>query len=78
MAAKRGSYDQALKLLDQAEKMAPDLPLLYQYRANVAYLMGDRAAAVAALKEGLRLEPDNALFQANLKRLEQPPAAAKP
>ena len=60
------------------KRIAPRFALIYQYRANVAYLMGDRAAAVAALKEGLRLEPDNALFQANLKRLEQPPAAAKP
>src|SRR5262249_32950836 len=38
---------------------------------NVAYLMGDRSAAVAALRKGLELEPDNALFRENLKRLEQ-------
>ena len=74
-AARRGDYQEAMKILDEAARVAPRFALVYQYRANVAYLMGDRAAAVAALKEGLRLEPDNALFQANLKRLEQPPAA---
>jgi tetratricopeptide (TPR) repeat protein len=78
-AARRGDYQEAMKTLDEAARIAPRYALVYQYRANVAYLMGDRAAAIAALKQGLALEPDNALFQANLKRLEQPPAAeAKP
>jgi tetratricopeptide (TPR) repeat protein len=75
-AARRGDYQEAMKTLDEAARIAPRYALVYQYRANVAYLMGDRAAAIAALKQGLALEPDNALFQANLKRLEQPPAAA--
>ena len=58
---------------------------VFQYRANVAYLMGDRAAAKAALTRALALEPDNALFRSNLERLEReaatptaPPAAAPP
>ena len=60
-----------MKQLDEAQRIAPNLALLYQYRSNVAYLMGDRQAAIAALRQGLRLEPDNALFRENLKRLEQ-------
>jgi hypothetical protein len=42
---------------------------VYQYRSNVAYLMGDREAAIEALRRGLEAEPDNALFRENLKRL---------
>jgi Type I phosphodiesterase / nucleotide pyrophosphatase/Tetratricopeptide repeat len=48
---------------------APDYVLVYQYRSNVAYLMGDRAAAIAALERALELEPDNALFRVNLEGL---------
>ena len=71
MAAKRGSYDQAIKLLDQAEEMAPELPLVFQYRANVAYLMGDKKGAIAALEKAIQLEPDNILYRENLKRLRE-------
>ena len=73
-AARRGDYADAERKLAEAGRLAPRLALLFQYRANVAYLKGDRAGAIAALKEGLKLEPDNALFRENLKRLEQPPA----
>ena len=47
------------------------LPLLYQYRANVAYLRATRAGAIAALEQGLKLEPDNALFR---REPQAPPA----
>ena len=70
LTARRGDYAAAMRLLDQAEAIAPRYALVQQYRSNVAYLMGDRAAAIAALKKGLALEPDNALFQENLRRLE--------
>jgi predicted AlkP superfamily phosphohydrolase/phosphomutase len=70
-AARRGAYADAMKKLDQAQKIAPRFALLYQYRSNVAYLMGDRAGAVAALEQGLRIEPDNVLFKENLRRLRQ-------
>ncbi len=68
-AARRGDYDTAVTLLDHAETMAPEYSLVFQYRSNVAYLMGDREAAIAALERALELEPDNALFRENLKRL---------
>jgi predicted AlkP superfamily phosphohydrolase/phosphomutase len=72
-AARRGDYKVAMRKLDEAERLAPRLSLLYQYRSNVAYLMGDRAAAIAALQKGLALEPDNALFRENLKQLQKAP-----
>ncbi len=67
--ARKGNYEQAMRLLDAAERRAPELVLVYQYRANVAYLMGDAAAGIAALEKALEIEPDNALFRANLERL---------
>ncbi|MEX0880848.1 MAG: alkaline phosphatase family protein [Thermoanaerobaculia bacterium] len=73
-AARRGDYAAAAAKLDQAQALAPRLALIYQYRANVAYLKGDRAAAIDALRQGLKLEPDNALFRENLKRLEGQPS----
>src|SRR5262249_33341753 len=72
-AARRGDYAEAMRGLDEAQKIAPRYALVYQYRSNVAYLMGDRKAAVDALKMGLRIEPDNALFQENLRRIQQAP-----
>jgi tetratricopeptide (TPR) repeat protein len=69
-AARRGDYQGAMAMLDEAEQVAPRYALVYQYRANVAFLMGDRARAKAALHKALELEPDNALFRTNLERLE--------
>lgn len=68
-AARRANYEEAIRLLAEAEKVAPHFVLIYQYRSNVAYLMGDQAGAVAALEKGLEIEPDNALFKTNLERL---------
>jgi tetratricopeptide (TPR) repeat protein len=61
-----------MRALDEASRLAPRLALIYQYRSNVAYLKGDTRAAVAALKKGLEIEPDNVLFRENLKNLQQP------
>jgi len=71
--ARHGDFDGAMQTLAEAERIAPDVALIYQYRSNVAYLMGDRKAAMAALERGLKLEPDNALFKENLRRLRNPP-----
>jgi len=70
-AAQRGNYPEAMNLLAQAERIAPRYALVYQYRSNVAYLMGDVAGAIKALERGLALEPDNALFRTNLQRLKE-------
>ena len=76
-AARRGDYKGAMATLDEAEKIAPNYALVYQYRANVAFLMGDRAAAIAALKKALEIEPDNALYRTNLQRLQQQKGASR-
>jgi len=72
-AARRGDYQGALKTLDDAARVAPRYALIYQYRSNVAYLMGDREGAITALKKALEIEPDNVLYQTNLRRLEREP-----
>lgn len=69
--ARRADYPAAMALLDQAAEIAPNFPLVWQYRSNVAYLVGDRQAAIEALEKGLELEPDNALFRQNLERLKR-------
>jgi Flp pilus assembly protein TadD len=77
-AAKNGDYAGAMRLLDAAEKLAPDLALIFHYRSNVAYLAGDQATAVRALERALALEPDNALFRQNLAWLRSQPAPTPP
>jgi len=49
--------------------LAPTLPVVYRYRANVAYLMDDLPAVVSALESGLELEPGNLLLRENLTRV---------
>jgi tetratricopeptide (TPR) repeat protein len=73
LKARRGDYADAMRDLDEAGRIAPKYALVYQYRSNVAYLMGDRSGAIDALKKGLALEPDNALFRENLRRLQEHP-----
>ena len=75
-AARRGDYAEALKGLAEAEQAAPRYVLTYQYRSNVAYLMGDVPGAVRALEKALQIEPGNALYKSNLARLRD--QAAKP
>jgi Flp pilus assembly protein TadD len=75
-AARRGDYAEAMKALDEAERVAPRYARVQQYRANVAYLMGDYDAARAALEKALEIEPDNHLFRANLERLDEKQRAA--
>jgi predicted AlkP superfamily phosphohydrolase/phosphomutase/Flp pilus assembly protein TadD len=70
-AALRGDYDGATKKLDEAERIAPRFALIAHYRSNIAYLQGDRAGAIQALRRAVELEPDNPLFRTNLGRLER-------
>jgi Flp pilus assembly protein TadD len=69
--ARRGDYAAAMQRLDDAERIAPAYALVFQYRANVAYLQRDYPAAEAALRRGLALEPDNDLFRTNLERIQR-------
>jgi tetratricopeptide (TPR) repeat protein len=68
-AARRGAYAEAMKLLAEAERIAPEYVLVYQYQANVAYLMADYQQAEQALRKALKLEPDNTLFRRNLENI---------
>jgi tetratricopeptide (TPR) repeat protein len=70
-SALRGDYAGAMQQLEEAERIAPGFARIFHYRSNVAYLMGDRTAAVAALRRAVELEPENPLFRANLERLER-------
>lgn len=70
-AARRGNYASALADLDEAARLAPRYPRVHHYRSNVAFLMGDVPAAIAALERALALDPDNALYRENLRRLKE-------
>lgn len=70
-AARRARYDEALELLDRAAELAPGYVLVYQYRSNVGYLMGEPEIAASALEKALELEPDNVLFQRNLEQIRR-------
>jgi predicted AlkP superfamily phosphohydrolase/phosphomutase/Tfp pilus assembly protein PilF len=72
-AARHGDYARAMKLLDEAEALAPRYVMVHQYRANVAYLAGNPRQAIAALEKALAIEPDNALFKKNLENLKRRP-----
>lgn len=68
-AARRGDLAGAGALLDRAEDLAPDLPMVWEYRANVAYLADDLDGAIRSLERALELEPDNARVGRNLQAL---------
>ncbi len=68
---KRGDYDGAQVACDQARALAPDVAAVYQCQANVAYLKGDLVAFEHALEKAVELEPDNALFRENLRKLRE-------
>jgi len=68
---RRGDYGAADGKIDEAQALAPDAAVVFQYRSNVAYLRGDHAAAAAALERALAIEPDNALFRENLRKLRE-------
>ena len=70
VSARKGRYDEAMALIDRAEKIAPDFALVHQYRANVAFLKGDPEVAQASLERAVMLEPENPLFQRNLKAVK--------
>jgi len=70
-ATLRGDYPGAMQKLDEAERIAPRFARVVHDRSNIAWLMGDHAAAITALRRAIELEPDNPLYRTNLERLEQ-------
>lgn len=77
-AAVRGDFPAASRALDEAEQLAPHLALVHHHRSNVAFLAGDREAARRALERALEIEPDNVLFQRNLRALGPDATAEEP
>ncbi|MFN7963044.1 MAG: alkaline phosphatase family protein [Thermoanaerobaculia bacterium] len=70
-AMRRGDYPLAKQLAEEALRLAPRAAAVYQQLANVAYLSGDRKAALEALEKALEIEPENALFRKNIERLRK-------
>ena len=68
-SAKRGGFDEAARIIERAVELAPRSAVVLQYRSNIAYLRGDYETAIDSLENALEIEPDNILFQRNLRRL---------
>lgn len=77
-AARNQDYDHALEILEQAEDASPPYVLTYVVRANVHYLKGKIQEAITALELAAAVEPDNALFAQNLRRLRAEPPRKPP
>ena len=69
--ARDGRYQEALRLLDEAARRAPEWPLPHRYRANVHALAGDRRAAVADLERAVALDPQDRPARATLLALRR-------
>jgi tetratricopeptide (TPR) repeat protein len=69
--AGQGNLDQALKVLLEARRLAPDSAEVHQYLSNVYYMSGRRQQALAAVERALTLSPDNQLYQRNAAALRQ-------
>ena len=69
-ALHRGDYTTAREQFEKARQLAPLSAAPLHGLANAAYLRGDRDEAIRNLTAALALEPDNALFRANLDRLK--------
>ncbi len=74
-AVESGDLGNAKNLLSDAVAINRRVqsPIVYQYVANVAVLSGDPWIAIAAQKEALRLQPDNAVYRRNLLALLSQP-----
>ncbi len=70
-AARRGDYEAAEELLEDAAALVPGDAVILQYQSNVAYLQGDVARAIEMLEKALAADPDNELVRSNLDRLRK-------
>jgi tetratricopeptide (TPR) repeat protein len=60
-AVVRSQYGQAQRLLDDAVRLDPNLPLAYQYLSLLQYFKGEREPSLASASKGIALDPKNAL-----------------
>lgn len=67
--AQSHQYTEAESAVRRAIELAPQVTTSYQYLANVAFLEGKRAEAIAALEQALIRDPANPLVRRNLAQL---------
>ena len=75
-----GERDRARQLLSQAQMTWPQVSFLYSTAGYLHHLEGDRAAALKAFREAIRLNPDSpsALNNAGVLLLEDPAGGEDP
>jgi tetratricopeptide (TPR) repeat protein len=62
--------DEALRLATRASQLQPHLPGYFDTLAEVCHQSGDRAASLMAIKHALDLDPTNAYYKSQLRRIE--------
>ena len=65
-----GDYDKALEDAETCIKMKPDWPRGYQRKGSALFYQDKMDQAIAAYKEGLKVDPNNAELQRDLKAAE--------
>lgn len=70
-AADARRFDEALRLLEEAARAAPEWSLPAQYQANVHVLRGAPAAALPHLERAVALAPTDPRLRANLQALRR-------
>ncbi len=71
VAIDAGQKRKALRLLERAVALAPDMSLPYHYLSNVAFLAGDSRRAIAAMEKAVERDPYDGVLRENLKRLRR-------
>jgi tetratricopeptide (TPR) repeat protein len=66
----RRDLDEAFQLATRASQLQPHLPGYFDTLAEVCHQKGDRVAAIAAIKRALTIDPANAYYKSQLRRIE--------
>jgi tetratricopeptide (TPR) repeat protein len=70
-AAAAARYEEARRLLGEAQRLEPEWAVPHQYWANVEFLAGDRRGAIRHLERAVELEPLNLAVRTSLKALRR-------
>ena len=73
MLAKEKRMDEALQVLDQAEKLDPAFDMTYAYRGNIFLSRDDRPKAIEQYQRALNINRSNELAQRGLAQAQAPP-----